>query len=159
MIQTSCWEGHTAKGRSEWAGSGATSSSDGTTSHFHFPGAGQQPHTSRQYSHQVSLQDWESPLTPPPPKLLPQAVRMPMYMGGRVLEDETITTGLPIIPREHDKGPPSGRLICRCLTRRVDAQLGHLVIPLRPPPQALRGLPLTPWRASLTIGAKGGRRT
>ena len=31
MIQTSHWEGHTAKGHSEWAGSGAAGSSDGTT--------------------------------------------------------------------------------------------------------------------------------
>ena len=31
MIQTSRWEGCTAKGCSEWAGSGATGSSDGTT--------------------------------------------------------------------------------------------------------------------------------
>ena len=38
-----------------------------SASHFHFPGASQQPHTSRQCSRWVSLQDWESPLTPLPP--------------------------------------------------------------------------------------------
>ena len=31
MIQTSRWEGHTAKGHSEWADCGAAGSSDGTT--------------------------------------------------------------------------------------------------------------------------------
>ena len=41
----------------------------------------------------------------------------------------------------------------------VDAQLGYLIISLHPPPQALRGLLLTLWRTSLTIGVRGGGRT
>ena len=36
-----------------------------------------------------------------------------------------------------------------------DAQLGCLIIPLHPPPQALKGLPWTIWGMLPTIGAKG----
>ena len=82
-----------------------------------------------------------------------------MYAGDRLPKAEMMAINLPATPEEDERGPPSGRLMCRCLTRRVDPQLGHLVIPLHPPPQALRGLPLPLWGASLTIGAKGGRRT
>ena len=82
-----------------------------------------------------------------------------MYMGDRLPEAEMMAASLPAAPEKDERNPPSGRLMCRRLTRRVDAQLGCLVIPLHPPPQALRGLPLTLWGASLTIGAKGGRRT
>ena len=82
-----------------------------------------------------------------------------MYMGDRLPKAEMMAVGLPAVPEEGERGPPSGRLIHRCLTRRVGAQLGHLIIPLHHPPQALRDLPLTLWGASLTIGAKGGRRT
>ena len=102
MIQTSRWEGCTAKGHSGQVGSGTAGSSDGTT---HLPatpislGAGQQPCISRQYSCRVSLQDWESPLTPLPPNLLPLVVRILMYVGGRVLKAKTITA----IPREHER--------------------------------------------------------
>ena len=67
---------------------------------------------------------WESPLTPLPPNLLPQVVRMPMYVGGRVLEAEMITA----FPRKHKRGPPSGRPVSRHLTRWVNAPLGHLTM-------------------------------
>ena len=90
-----------------------------SASHSHFPGTSQQPCTSRQCSCQVSLQDWESPLTPLPPNLLPQAVRTPMYVGGRVLEAKTITASLPVAPKECERGPPSGRPVSRCLVRWV----------------------------------------
>ena len=123
------------------------------------PRVDRQPHISSWCSRQVKLQDWESPLTPQPPNLPPLTVRTLMYAGDRLHKVEMMAVGLPATPEEDKRGPLSGRLICQCLTRRVDAQLGCLVIPLHPPPQALRGLPLTLWGASLTIGAKGGRRT
>ena len=82
-----------------------------------------------------------------------------MYVGDRLPEAKMTAIGLPAAPEEEERGPPSGRPICQHLTRRVDTQPGCLAIPLHPPPQALRGFPLTLWRASLTIGAKGGRRT
>ena len=82
-----------------------------------------------------------------------------MYMGDQLPKAEMMAVGLPATPEEEERGPPSGRPICQHLTRRVGTQLGCLVIPLHPPPQALRGLPLTLWRALPTIGVQGGRRT
>ena len=102
---------------------------------------------------------WESPSTPQPLSLPPLTIRTLMYVGDRLSEAEIMAVGLPATPEVGKRGPPSGRLIHQCLTRKVGAQLGHLVTPLHHPPQALRGLPLTLQRASLTIGAKGGRRT
>ena len=108
-----------------------------SASHFRFPGAGQQPHTSRQCSCWVSLQDWESPLTPLPPNLLPQAVRTPMYVGGRVLEAETITASLPVAQKERERGPPSGRPVSRRLIRWVSTPLGCLAMsPQLPTPES-----------------------
>ena len=77
-------------------------------------------------------QNWESPLTPWPPSLLPLTVGTPMYTGDRLPKAEMMFIGLPAIPEEDKRGPPSGRPISQCLTRRVDAQLGHLVISLHP---------------------------
>ena len=98
-------------------------------------------------------------MTPQPLSLPPLTVRTLMYMGDRLPKAEMVAAGLPATPEENERGPPPGRPMCRCLARRVDAQLGCLVIPLHPSPQALRGLPLTLWRASLTIGVQGGGRT
>ena len=82
-----------------------------------------------------------------------------MYAGDRLPEAKMMAAGLPATSEEDERGSPSGRPMCRCLTKRGDAQLGHLVIPLHLPPQALRGHPLTLWGALLTIGVQGGRRT
>ena len=95
-----------------------------SASHFHFQGVSQQPHTSRQCSHQVSLQDWGSPSIPPPTNLLPLVVRMLIAMGGRVLEAEMITAGLPVTPGECERGPPSGQPVSRHLARWVSTPLG-----------------------------------
>ena len=73
-----------------------------------------------------------------------------MYMGDRLPEVETMTVGLPAAPGEDRRGPPPGRPATRCLDRRVDVLLGHLVVSLHPPPlesprhslAALRRLPL-----------------
>ena len=65
-----------------------------------------------------------------------------MYAGDRPPEAEMMVVGLPAIPEEDERGPPSGRPTSRRLTRRVDAQLGRLVISLHPPTQALRRPPL-----------------
>ena len=54
-----------------------------------------------------------------------------------------MAVGLPATPEEDERGPPSGSPISRHLARRVDAQLGHLIISLHPPPpQVLRRPPL-----------------
>ena len=82
-----------------------------------------------------------------------------MCMGDKLPKAEMMAVGLPAAPEEDERCPPSERPIYQCLTRRVDTQLGHLTIPLPHPPQVLNRLPLTLWAASLTIGAKGGRRT
>ena len=73
-----------------------------------------------------------------------------MYAADRLAVAETMTASLPATPGEDGRGPPSGRPITRCLDRRVDAPLGHLVISLHPPSletphhslAALQGLPL-----------------
>ena len=62
-------------------------------SHSHLPGFSQQPHTSRLFSHRISQQGWESPLTPLPTNLWPL-----MVTGGRELEAEITTPGLPVTP-------------------------------------------------------------
>ena len=49
---------------------------------------------------------------------------------------------LPAVPEEDERDPLSGRPISRHLARRVDTQLGCLVISLHPPPQVLRRPPL-----------------
>ena len=82
-----------------------------------------------------------------------------MYAGDQLPEAKMMAISLPATPEEEERGPLSGRPICRCLTRGVGAQLEHLVIPLHPPPQALRGLPQTLWRALPTLEVQGGRRT
>ena len=46
-----------------------------------------------------------------------------MYAGDRLPEAKMMAIGLPATPKEEERGPPSGRLICRCLTRGVDAGL------------------------------------
>ena len=79
---------------------------------------------------------------PPPPSLLPLIVRAPMYMGDRLPEAEMIAIGPPAVSEEDERDPPSGIPISQRPTRRVDAQLGHLVIPLHPPLQVLRRPPL-----------------
>ena len=88
---------------------------------------------------------------------------MPMHVGGRVLETEMITVGLPATPRERGRGPLSGRPVSRRLIRRVGAPLGHLT--MFPQLQNLeaphtnvvvaRRLLKTLWRMSPIIGAKG----
>ena len=78
-----------------------------------------------------------------------------MYMRDRLPEAEMMAIGLPAATEEEERGPPSGRPICRCLTRRVGVQLGCLIITLHPPPQTLRGLPLTLWRALPTFRRAG----
>ena len=123
------------------------------------PRVDRQSRISNRCSHRVKPQDWESPSTPRPPSLLPLKVRTLMYMGDWLPKAEMMAVSLPATPEEEERGPSSGRPICRCLTRRVGAQLGCLVIPLHPPPKALRGLLLTLWRAFPTLGAQGGRRT
>ena len=65
-----------------------------------------------------------------------------MYAGDRLPEAEMMTVNLPAVPEEDERGPPSGRPIRQCPTRRVDTQLGCLVISLHPPPQVLRRPPL-----------------
>ena len=140
-MQTSCWEGQMAKGHSEHEGSGAVGSSDGP-SHLYSPRVNRQTRISSWCSCRVKLQDWESPLTLRPPSLLPLTVRTPMYVEDRLPKTEMRAIGLPAIPREDGRCPPSGRPISQCLTRRVDAQLGCLVMSLHPPPQALRRPPL-----------------
>ena len=65
-----------------------------------------------------------------------------MYMGDRLPKAEMMAVGLPAIPEEDERGPPSGRPISQRPARRVDAQLGCLVIPLHPLPQVLRRPPL-----------------
>ena len=122
-IPTCCWEGYPHESHSGQAGSGAMGSgATGSSitgsgaagllrwcypcaSHSHLPGVSQQPHTSRQCSCQVSLQDWESPSTPLPTNLLPLAVRTPMATGGRVLEVE-----MAIAPVANDTPSGSARL-------------------------------------------------
>ena len=53
-----------------------------------------------------------------------------------------MAVSLPAVSEEDKRGPPSGRPISRCLTRKVDAQLGRLIISLHPPPpQVLRRPP------------------
>ena len=138
-----------------------------STSHLHLLGAGQQHHTSKQCSRQVSLWGWESPLTHPPPNLLPQVVRTPTHVGGRLLEAEMVTVGSPAAPREHVRGPLSGRPVSRHLIRRVGTPPGHLT--MFPQLQHLEAhhvnvvvtwrLLKTLWRMSPIIGAKGGGRT
>ena len=72
-----------------------------------------------------------------------------MYVGDSLAEAETMMVGLPAVPGEEGRGPPSGRPVTQSLDRRVDAPLGCLVIFLRPPPMesphhslaALRRLP------------------
>ena len=80
-------------------------------------------------SRQVKRQDWESPLTPWPPSLLPLPAGTLMNVGDRLPEAEMMAISLPAIPEEDERFPLSGRPISRCLARRVDA--------LYPPPQAL----------------------
>ena len=138
IIQTSHWEGQTAKGHSEYERSGATGSSDDTShlpAHLYSPRVDQQPHTSRQCSCRVGLWDWESPLTPLPPSLLPLAIRTLMHARDRLPEAETMAVGQPAIPGGDGTCPPSGRPVTQSLDRRVDTPLGHLVI--SPPPQPL----------------------
>ena len=77
-------------------------------SHSHPLGVSQQPPTSRWCNCQVSLRGGESPSTPLLINLQPWAVKMPMVMGGKELEAEMITSGPPVPPMEHVKGPPLG---------------------------------------------------
>ena len=56
-----------------------------------------------------------------------------MYMGGRVLEAEAITAGMPAAPGEREKGPPSGQPVSRCLIRWVGTPLGYLAMSLHLP--------------------------
>ena len=65
-----------------------------------------------------------------------------MYVGDRLPEAEMMAVGLLAVPEEDERDPPSGRPISQCPARRVDAQLGCLIIPLHPPPQVLRRPPL-----------------
>ena len=106
------------------------------------PRVDQQPRISSWCSCQVRLQDWESPLTPWPPSLPPLTVGTLMYMADRPPKAEIMAVGLPAIPEEDKRGPPSGRPTSRHLARRVDTQLGRLIISLHPPPQVLRRPPL-----------------
>ena len=55
-------------------------------------------------------------------------------MGDRLPEAKMMTIGLPVAQGEHERGPPSGRLVTQSLYRRVDAPLGCLIIFLQPPP-------------------------
>ena len=105
-------------------------------SHF---SVGQQLHTSRQYSCQVSLLRWESPSIPPPTNLLPLTVKMPRAMGDRVLKDKMITANLPVSPEEHKRGPLSGRPVRRHLARWVSTPLGHLT--MSPPASTSKSTP------------------
>ena len=59
-----------------------------------------------------------------------------MATGGRVLEARMITVSLPVTPGERERGPPLGRPVSRCLTRWVNAPLGHLA--MSPQPQHLK---------------------
>ena len=57
-----------------------------------------------------------------------QADRMPMVTGGRELEAEMITPGLPVTPGERTRGPPLRRPANRCLNRQVSTPLEHLTM-------------------------------
>ena len=88
-----------------------------------------QPRISRRCTCQLRQWDWELPLTPLPPSLLPLIVRTQTYTGDRLPEAEVMAVGLPATPEEDERGPPSGRPISRCPARRMNA--------LYPPPQVL----------------------
>ena len=112
---------------------------------------------------QPPLLSWSSPANPyqqmvhPPARMLglgvtfdssatkpaPTGSQDTDVYGSRLPEAKTMAVGLPAIPGEDRRGPLPGRPISRCLARRMDVQLGHLIISLHPPPQVLRGLPLT----------------
>ena len=62
-----------------------------------------------------------------------------MYVGDRSPKVEMVTVSLPAAPGEDGRGPPSGRPVTRCLNRRVDTPLGHLIIYLHPPPSPQPG--------------------
>ena len=127
IIQTSRWEGRTAKGSSGYESSGAMGSSDGPS---HLSATSTLPEST---SNPVSAAG-AAVLTPLPPSLLPLAVRTLTYAGNRLPEAEMMTVGLPAIPGEDRRGPPSRRPVIQSLDRRVDAPLGHLVISFHPPP-------------------------
>ena len=100
------------------------------------------PQSRQATSYQQQLQppskssDWESPLTPQPPSLLPLKVRTPMYAGDQLPKAEMIAISLPATPEKEERGPLSGRPICRCLARRVGATTGA---PHNPPPSSTSG--------------------
>ena len=88
------------------AGPNIAGSSDGTTLAPATPILWES--ASRWCNHQVSLRGGESPSTPPLINLWPWVVKTLMVTGGKELEAEMITPGLPVPPREHVKGPPLG---------------------------------------------------
>ena len=92
------------------------------------PSSGSQPATPYQQAVQLpsSLRGGESPSTPPLTNLQPRAVKMLMVTGGRELKAEMITHGLSVTPGECVRGPPLGRPVSRCHTRRVSTPLVHL---------------------------------
>ena len=59
-----------------------------------------------------------------------------MVAGGRELEAEMITPGLPVTPGEHERGPPLGRPVSRCHARWVSTPPVHLI--MSPQPQHLQ---------------------
>ena len=100
------------------------------------------PQSRQATSYQQQLQppskssDWESPLTPQPPSLLPLKVRTLMYAGDQLPKAEMMAISLPATPEEEERAPLSGRPICRCLARRVGTTTGA---PHNPPPSSTSG--------------------